>query len=321
LPYFNDLAVFKKGNEAVYMFFVLSGFLIIRQIYIAKTRHRFSIKKFYARRALRILPLYFLVVVFGLLFYNAFLPALKIPFDINYEVKDTLLLLLFPNVFAGLYAPGGILEILWSIGIEEQFYLVIAPLMLFTRNNRVVIVLTILALLYFVIFHIDFFSLLHRFQFLYFFILFGGIIAVLEAQERLNFLKHKTIGLFVVFVTVIHFLTDWLKVDSRLIYNLSTVILFSLFIHAISCNPKLYQIKNKTLNYLGSISYGIYMYHAIVLNAVVFLFLQLKERIAINDAITIILINVLTIILTIIVAHFSYKYFETYFLKLKNKFR
>jgi len=229
--------------------------------------------------------------------------------------------LLFPNVFAGLYAPGGILEILWSIGIEEQFYLVIAPLMLFIRNNKLIIILTILALAYFVIFHIDYFGLLPRFQFLYFFILFGGVIAVLEEQEQLNFLKHNAIGLLIVLLTVIHFLTDWLKVDSRLIYNLITTILFSLFIHAISCNPKLYQIKNKTLNYLGSISYGIYMYHAIVLNAVVFLFLQLKKSIAINNVVTVILINVLTITLSIIVAHFSYKYFETYFLKLKNKFR
>ena len=84
---------------------------------------------------------------------------------------------------------------------------------------------------------------------------------------------------------------------------------------------KFLRIKSKKLNYLGTISYGIYMYHAIVLNAVVFLFSQLKKTITLNDVVTIVLINVLTISITILIAHFSYKYFENYFLKLKNKFR
>ena len=105
------------------MFFVLSGFLIIRLIYRAKTRNTFSIKDFYVRRILRIFPLYYLVLGFGLLFYNVLLPFLNIPFEINYTWKEALFYNIFflPNVFAQLYEPGGILEILWSIGNEEQF--------------------------------------------------------------------------------------------------------------------------------------------------------------------------------------------------------
>ncbi|WP_044404257.1 acyltransferase [Lacinutrix sp. Hel_I_90] len=322
LPYFNGLPIFNKGIEAVYMFFVLSGFLIIRQIYVAKTNHTFSIKNFYTRRALRILPLYFLIVAFGLFFYNVVLPFLGIPFEINYEAKDTVLLLLFPNVFSGLFEPGGILEILWSIGIEEQFYLTIAPLMLLIKNRRVVIVLTVITVLYLLLFHLDFFEVLRRFQFVYFFILFGGIIAVLEAQEKLLFLKKsKIISMGIVVLIIFYFFTDWLKCDSRILYNLITAILFSLFIHAISSHPKGFKVRNKLLNYLGSISYGIYMYHVIVLNAMVFLFLQLNKIVVFNDVLTIVLLNVMTLVFTILLAHVSYKYFETYFLKLKNKYR
>ena len=36
LPFYNDFAVFHKGSEAVFMFFSLSGFLIIRQLYVEK---------------------------------------------------------------------------------------------------------------------------------------------------------------------------------------------------------------------------------------------------------------------------------------------
>ena len=70
------------------MFFVLSGFLIIRYVYIAKKKDVFSIGDFYKRRALRILPLYFLIVFFGSFFYNILLPVLNIPFEINYTFLD-----------------------------------------------------------------------------------------------------------------------------------------------------------------------------------------------------------------------------------------
>lgn len=88
LPYFDGLPIYHRGLEAVYMFFVLSGFLIIRLIYRAKMRDAFSIKDFYIRRILRIFPLYYLVLGFGLLFYNVILPFLNIPFEINYTWKE-----------------------------------------------------------------------------------------------------------------------------------------------------------------------------------------------------------------------------------------
>ena len=38
LPAFDSLSIFHRGSEAVYMFFSLSGFLIIRQLYIEKEK-------------------------------------------------------------------------------------------------------------------------------------------------------------------------------------------------------------------------------------------------------------------------------------------
>ena len=131
LPSLPTIPIFNRGTEAVYMFFILSGFLIIRGIYRSKLQERFSIKKFYIRRILRIFPLYYLIVAFGFFFYNFMLPLLGIPFEINYNLKEGILMTVFflPNVFGKMYEPGGILEILWSIGIEEQFYIMIAPLL------------------------------------------------------------------------------------------------------------------------------------------------------------------------------------------------
>ena len=43
LPFYSDLPIFNKGAEAVNVFFVLSGFLIIRIIYLDKEKGSFSI--------------------------------------------------------------------------------------------------------------------------------------------------------------------------------------------------------------------------------------------------------------------------------------
>lgn len=324
LPFFNALPVFHKGTQAVYMFFVLSGFLIIRLIYIEKKNDKFSIKKFYIRRMLRIFPLYYAIVIFGFLFYHYILPILNIPFDANYNIANSVLLTVFflPNISANLYMPGGILEVLWSIGIEEQFYLFVAPLFYFVSKNKIFKVIVGITIAYFIIYHIPSFEALRRFYFVYFFLFSGGIIAILEENKRLEFLKiKKRYTIIPCLLVVLYFFTNIFEFESSVLRNLLTAILFSFFVHAISCNNINFEIKNKLLNYLGQISYGIYMYHVLALNATVYLFLKLKSHQIFNDTLTIILINISTFILTILVAHLSYQYFEKPFLKLKTKFR
>jgi peptidoglycan/LPS O-acetylase OafA/YrhL len=324
LPYFDDLPIFHRGIEAVYMFFVLSGFLIIRLIYQEKLNGRFSIKKFYMRRVLRIFPLYYLILFFGFVFYQVILPMLSIPFDNNYSLVEGLLLCIFflPNIFGSLYKPGGILEILWSIGIEEQFYLLIAPLMFFIKPKRILSALALLTILYFGIFHSNGFEFLKQYQFVYFFVFAGGITAILEAKNYLAFLKTSpVIPVFILIITLIYFTTNLLEFEVDWIQNLLTSVIFALFIHTLAHNNRGITIKAKMINYFGTISYGIYMFHTIALNIIVFLFLKMKFVNNLTDSIVVLLINILTFVLTILLAHISYSYFESYFLKLKNKFR
>ncbi|OAD91325.1 hypothetical protein A7A78_12250 [Aequorivita soesokkakensis] len=324
LPYFDGLPIFHRGVEAVYMFFVLSGFLIIRLIYRAKIRNTFSIKDFYVRRILRIFPLYYLVLGFGLFFYNVLLPFLNIPFEINYTWKEALFYNIFflPNVFATTYEPGGILEILWSIGIEEQFYLVIAPLLFFINVKWILRILTVLLLGYFILYWSDFFEVLHKFKFVFFYLFSGGVIAILEEKKKLEFLKRSAVFPLVICVaTLLYFVTDWFLIAPLWLRAAFTCLLFAFFIHSLAFNNRGVEVKSKILNHFGSISYGIYMFHAIVLNAVVFLFLKLEMLQNLNENLTIFLIHLLTFAGTLLIAHLSYTYFELYFLKLKNKFR
>ncbi|MEJ2113623.1 MAG: acyltransferase [Flavobacteriaceae bacterium] len=309
LPFFDSLPLFHKGTQAVYMFFVLSGFLIIRLIYRAKINNTFSIKKFYMRRVLRILPLYYLIVFFGLIFYNLILPLLNIPFVINYNLIEGVLLTVFflPNVFSKLYSPGGILEVLWSIGIEEQFYLFIAPLLFFIKRKHTLLVLALILVVYFIVFHSDIFRVLRDFSFVYFYLLFGGIVSILEEEKRIEFFKRKVLCITIIILTIIYFITDWLVFEYLWLNNFLTSILFSVFILTICRNNFGLEIKNRIINYLGKISYGIYMYHVIALNTIVFLFLRIEKFNFFGNIMTILLINILTFALTILISHISYK--------------
>ena len=320
LPYYDQLPIFHKGVEAVYLFFSLSGYLIIRKIYLQRQAGIFSIRTFLTRRARRILPLYYLVAIFGLCFYHIVLPFLQIPFDNHYNLwKGVLLLLLFmPNILLQC-EPGGILEILWSIGIEEQFYILIAPLLFFVDPKRMLIALLFVCIGYFICFHITAFEFLSTFKMVFFYMLAGGIFGIFAesaASYKMKWLRtHSAVPILISALTLCVFFSDVLSDSSDIIYNLVLTVLFPFFLFTISEHQKIAAITSKLLNHLGNISYGIYMYHVIVLNAVVFVFDKLEDTVYFSDTSTIILINTITLLITVMISHLSYKYFELYFLR------
>ncbi|MES1210740.1 MAG: acyltransferase, partial [Acidobacteriota bacterium] len=112
-------AIFFRGAPAVCFFFSLSGFLITWLLLkeIRKTGG-VDVRSFYLRRICRIWPLYFLIVFFGLAFYNLLLPRIGIHYPVEYSIPLALLLYVFllPNLMNSLYTVGGILNPLWSIG-------------------------------------------------------------------------------------------------------------------------------------------------------------------------------------------------------------
>nr|WP_321234131.1 acyltransferase [uncultured Psychroserpens sp.] len=324
LPNLFDVIGNHKGDQAIAMFFVLSGFLIITIIYRSKLKGTFSIRNFYMRRILKIFPLYYFIVAVGFLYYHFILPKLGVSFPINYDWEDAVLLNVFflPNVFSRLYDAGGVFEVLWSIGVEEQFYIIIAPLLFFLRKTQIFKALLVLTVVYFIVFHIDSLYVLRRFKFEFFFIFSGGLIALLEQKNKLGFLKStKLIPIASVIMVILYFFTTIFDFETLWIYNAFTCILFSVFIHSISINNFGFTIENKYLNYFGEISYGLYLYHILCMNLVLFISLKISDAYTINSTILLILMHLLTFAITIFVSHLSYKYFESYFLKLKTKFR
>lgn len=219
-----------------------------------------------------------------------------------------------------MYEPGAILQILWSIGIEEQFYLVIAPLLSITPLKKFQPYLFLFTGVYFIAFHLGAFFYLKKYHQLYFFMSAGGALAILfKKGVSLHF---KPFGLRVLVYTAFlcYFFTNWLHTDDDLLRHTIDIILFNVLILNLA-NEDMFEIRSKLLNHLGRISYGIYMYHMIVVNLALFIILEVQEIHDLNEGQTVLIINSLSVLLTVLISHLSLTYYESYFLGLKQKFR
>ena len=120
--------ILPKGYLGVDLFFVISGFLISFQIYDQTIKKNFSIKKFYARRIKRILP----ATIFTLIFVCFICFFLLTEIDFLSFFKSLIYSLFFSSNFffwidGGYFGPNDELKPLlhfWSLGIEEQFYII-----------------------------------------------------------------------------------------------------------------------------------------------------------------------------------------------------
>jgi peptidoglycan/LPS O-acetylase OafA/YrhL len=105
------------------LFFVLSGFLITGILYDTKgSKHYF--RQFYARRVLRIFPLYYAVLALFLIV----LPSLHIFDSVTRELRSDAVwywtYLYNMKVAATGFRPSGAFGHFWSLAVEEQFYLI-----------------------------------------------------------------------------------------------------------------------------------------------------------------------------------------------------
>ena len=141
---FGHPVIERIGIEAVHFFFVLSGYLITYLLLTERARTgTVAIGRFYVRRILRIWPLYYAIVFVGL-WLGPRLPGLAWPgaylaIDTGSPIVVLLYLVILPNAVWRFFGVLPHAAQLWSIGIEEQFYLIWPALMRWARRPVVAV--------------------------------------------------------------------------------------------------------------------------------------------------------------------------------------
>jgi peptidoglycan/LPS O-acetylase OafA/YrhL len=348
LSNFEDVSFFRNGSLAVSFFFVLSGFLITYLLLseLNKTQG-ISLPKFYMRRVLRIFPLYYLLVFIGLIAIPVFLNVIHFPNTQPYDTATGGVLFLFFLSFAVNALFGShLLEPLWSIGVEEYFYLIWAPLFKFFKNHILTVIVSVIVIkslivLFFVLQKnippplsiIGDILLSLKFELM----AIGGLgaYAVFHNRNRVeNILVFKPIFqiLFLTILALRLFASGYLTQNATFFGELyrflfltpllgiyTEGVLFLWLIGNVSVNPKpLLKLSHPILEKLGEISYGIYMYQMLVIFGVV---LVLKKMmLSMHPAVSFVVFYGVVTLGVVGISWFSKKYFEDWFLKFKKKF-
>lgn len=172
----NLLSVFFRfGQEAVILFFLMSGFVIE----LSGLRKKTSFQDFFAKRFLRIYPLFLL----GILLILGYKIIYHFPIEIKTLVGNLLMLQdaesLKPGTIVGTYGNTA----LWSLSYEWWFYMLFVPISSFKNKNAIAGTIVIIsAILYFI----------HPFQpvrwLMYFGIWWSGVmLADLLVLGKINF--------------------------------------------------------------------------------------------------------------------------------------
>lgn len=306
----------KFGRTGVSLFFVLSGFLITR-ILIATKGSPSYFSSFYIRRSLRIFPLYYLFltltfVILPLLSGKPFAPF-------NLQVYSWTYLQNFALAFR--WPHTGPIH-LWSLSVEEHFYL-FWPLLIYLLSIRKIVGASVMIII--MAFMVRYFMVTHDYEVYYFTfarideLSMGALLAVLEIKNKLIDKNANKILLFSLLFAIptIAFLVIFTGIKNPIIqiikYNLLAITFFGMVAYVIALRDtsrvKKF-LRTRPMLFSGKISYGLYLFHPLCIATIWSVFPQGN-----------LLLNfVIAVGFTFLVASASYYLFELNFLKLKRFF-
>jgi peptidoglycan/LPS O-acetylase OafA/YrhL len=310
--------LFIHGTDGVRLFFVLSGFLITYLLLTERERSgTVAVGKFYLRRILRIWPLYFLILALVGFGMPLLLPEMANP--IARPGLAGLMVFFLGNLAYVLYYPFPPLEHLWSIAVEEQFYLVAPHLTRLIRNptralvSFIVVWWILLALSPTLPGIVGDLLMTMRYDC----IALGGLFACIYYYRLpvLKWLQHPLAGILTVISFVV--MAVFVAPTDELLYTILGSIVFGMLILNVGTTERfLPMLNHPTLEALGNLSYGMYMYHPLIL---LLGFHLLYSRL---DTATYQLVIYPAIIgATVFVSWVSYRYIESPFLRLRDKYK
>lgn len=334
--HWNNIVIFNLGGLGVYFFFVLSGFLIT--FLLLKEKEKFGtikIKEFYLRRILRIWPLYYLILILGFFVLprveGIHISYLQLDFDHHFGANLLLYLLILPNLAFSLFTAVPHIGQAWSIGVEEQFYIVWPWVILKAKHILRTLILIIAGLVLVkvgVLLLGSVYASEKWYQSLKLFVAMskfecmaiGGIGAYYlytNNEKILRIIYHPvTLNASLALIPLLLYFTPAKLQDGiHIIFSL----IFLTIILNVAMNKRVWlNLENKVFAYLGKISYGIYMYHFMIIPLVLYGYKCL--HINLNEFLFNTVIYTTVLGLTIVVSGISYALFEHRFIRLKEKY-
>ena len=332
--YLGNIPIFSFGWCGVDLFFVLSGYLITSRL-IALQKQKNHLIKFYTNRALRILPLYYLTLI---IFYAGFNLLVKKEnfYLFNFYNHNWISFALFFQNWSLIYYDGvkeNFLDHFWSLAIEEQFYL-IWPFFLYKfRQQRFFFKLVFIIIILIIItrtflytqypgindYKHFFYNTLCRMDAF----LIGGCLFLFQKKNKAKQFTLFYLAAFLMIISGIYFTGNANGSNpflSTIGYTL-IAIAFAGLIHAGSSDSsRLISVffNYRWLRFTGKISYGLYIFHWIVLRAIEPRLEQwLIKFIYFNNQTAHGLSLFICLVMSYIISVISYFYFELYFLKQK----
>ncbi|MBA3828024.1 MAG: acyltransferase [Taibaiella sp.] len=325
-----------KGAYGVQFFFVLSGFLITYLLFDEEDRRNIiNIKKFYIRRIFRIWPLYYTIVILGFVI----IPPIVTRFNPAYHhilitTGATYVVFFLANYgdiihnLKHLKDGNYILATIWSVSIEEQFYLIWPILFVLFRKARPYLFLVVIAISIFYKYYIlapnntkMYLDSIANFHFL----ALGGLLAWAMYYKTkayhfvCNMPKALTVTIYILGMGSLVWRDDIVKATGELA-GLITALFFAFVIaeQSFNCN-RVFNMGRAFFSKWGKYTYAMYMIHPSVI-----LFLEWIVKSAKIWNPKSYSFNLLyfsgCLIFTILLSICSYYILERPFLILKNKY-
>ncbi|MBI2269182.1 MAG: acyltransferase [Bacteroidetes bacterium] len=321
-----------NGPIGVNIFFVLSGFLITgillgkkRSIEKDKESPWIALKKFYIRRSLRIFPIYYLTLLLLFIFRRSF--------DYNFNESWLYLLTYTTNFyFIKIQQWDGVISHLWSLAIEEQYYLLFPLTILFTSKKYLPYVIATFIITGFAS-QLLLSDIKMKDQFTITCFDAFGLGAILAWQYAYLPDKTRIVNRYLMFgaiVSLVLFVIGlekqmWPFIPLRTLVSIITLFIISYILkYQESSNPLMSLFKNRALVFIGKISYGMYLYHPIFPIVIQLKFFDsyinpfIPDVFYSNNKTAIVFVENFLILTAI--SYLSYIIIEKYFLHLKNKY-
>jgi peptidoglycan/LPS O-acetylase OafA/YrhL len=309
----------EAGHHGVTLFFAISGFLITTLLLRERQRTgHIDLKAFYIRRSLRIFPLYYAVIAL----YCVLVFALERNSQVGREFFNNLpfFLTYTSNWFVPLEGRV-IFYFAWSLAAEEQFYLVWPGVQKLMRPEYALllvtlVIVTVTAAQWITVdySYADKSFALKVLTSVPLAICLGVLLAhALHYKRGFHALRILLGSRASSLVWMLLFLValNWRSAPTVVVHSIAVMLVGACIYREDHILAVIF--KNRALAYTGTVSYGVYLLHMLVKNAVI------KTSLGLNLDIPPIGIFLITTLLSILVAGLSFRYFESFFLDMKKR--